>query len=752
MIRSRKRKTSRSTTQLWQGVDTSPSKRLDIDKIIKGDSNHQIVLGVGSTSFTKSDSLAQVGQCVSDQVYSPKGRRWYARKSLPATTKTDSDQDTVRQDRRSFISEIEQLRLLRHKHVARLAGSYNDVEGIAYLMEPVSDTTLDMLLEGDLDHDARILLRQSFGCLAAALGHIHGHSLHIQQLSSDNISVHHGKLVIGGFGALVQNPEDAAYAAPELIDFCDVDESSRDVWALGVIYLKMLMRLHGMRSSEFRYWVHVYSKEAYGMDEQDSLVDCVEKFMASVQGQDRARYQGAAAWTSALLREEPYKRPDCQTLLESILASRHSREFCCTDCRRARASNTTRKNNANLALVKVGHQTLRGLLARIPYVGPKQSHKDYHTGNKTTSGRKTRISPVAEAKSPGCNHANPVSIRGISEEKLPLSRATSSTIVGFVGDSEEWPPITAKFEAMADSRPLFGSAYDDKDQAFMYLQEEWHEGKRFEMSPTTSLLSLPSQSHHTPRETSPARPESNPQPREPDEVLVQNLNRSCIQGKANAIRVHLEEALERRLESACDEAWFNVVHSAGNGHSDCVSIFLEAAGSDFVNRVEPGPGRRTALLLAADDQKLTGADLEELVALLLDHGADPNAVDSRGDHALAKLIRRGGDMSRTVEVIARLQNTDLDKPAGESEDRPLHLAVEQANVAVVSLLLHLGADVDPVNAMGVTPLEALVMQVYNAPGLRASREQAKIVQTLWDFGARKDGVKRFYLAREKGHA
>ncbi|TLD29289.1 hypothetical protein PspLS_03499 [Pyricularia sp. CBS 133598] len=748
LVRSRKRKANRSPTQLLQGTEATQSKRLNIDKIITGDSSHQIVLGVGSTSFTKSDSLGQVGQCVSDQVYTPKGRRWYARKCLPATTNADPDQDMVQQDRSSFISEIEHLDLLRHKHIARLAGSYTDVEGIAYLMEPVSDTTLDMFLEGQLDHDDRILLRQSFGCLAAALGHIHGHSLHIKQLSSENISVHHGKIFIGGFGALVQNPEESAYTAPETGTVGDVDGPSRDAWALGVIYLKILMRLHGMRPSEVRYWVHIYSQEAHGMDEQDSLVDCADKFMAFAEGQGRARYQGAAEWTSALLRDEPYKRPDCQSLLEKIKGSRHSREFCCTECRRAGASNKPRKNNDNLALVRVGHQTLRGLLACIQYFGPKQPRKDYHADNRPASARKTRLPRMSEVKSPGHDHGRPGLLRGRSEEKVPLTRATSSTILGFVGDLEEWSPITTSFETGVEGRPLFAPADDHDSQASTYLQHSQPEDKNCEVSPVPSLFSLPPQSRQPPRENSPTPPESNPPPRESDEVAAQNLNRSCINGEASAIRIHLEEAVERRLDSACHEAWFNAVRGASKRHSDCVRIFLETAGSEFVHRVEPDPDHRTALLLAADSPNIAGADLEDFVGLLLQHGADPNAVDSRGDHALAKLIRRGGNTSRTIEVIARMQSTDLNKPVGGSGDSPLHLAAERANVAVVALLLHLGADVDPVNAKGETPLETVVVQVYDAPGSIASREQAEIVHMLWDSGARKSEVERYYLEKE----
>ncbi|TLS24513.1 hypothetical protein PpBr36_08353, partial [Pyricularia pennisetigena] len=756
MIRSRKRKTDHSSAQLRQGVEAGRSRRLNIERITKGDSSHQIVLGLGRASFTKSDSPGKVGQwfgfqTVSDQVYSPKGRRWYARKSLPGTSKTDLKQDMLQQDHISFINEIEHLRLLRHRHIARLAGSYTDVEGIAYLMEPVSDTTLDMFLEGQLDHDARILLRQSFGCLAAALGHIHGHSLHIEQLSSGNISVHRGKLFIGGFGALVQNPKESAYAAPETRGVCDVDGSSRDVWALGVIYLEILMRLHGMRPSEFRYWVHIYSQEAYGTDKEDSLVDCVDKFMTFVEGQGRPRYQGATAWTSALLREEPNKRPDCQALLQNILDSRYSTEFCCPECRRASVSNTLRQNNNSLALVKVGHETLRGLFACIPYIGAKLPHKKCHSNNSTASARKVRMVPVSEVKGPNHDNARPGLIREITEEELPLTRATSSMMLGFVRDSEEWSPIKTSFEAPAESRPLFASAYDLDDRASACLQHGKPD-KSSELSPIPSRFSTPPQPHRIPRETSPAPPKHDPPPRESDEVVAQNLSRGCIHGEASTVQIHLEEVLERRLDSSCDEAWFKAVRGNTKGHGDCVRIFLEIAGSDLVHRVEPAWGQRTALLVAADNPNLAGANLEELVALLLEHGADPNVVDSRGDHALAKLIRRGGDTSRTIEVIARSQGADLNKPASGSLDSPLHLAVEQANVAVVSLLLHLGANVDPVNANGLTPLEAVVLQVYKAPGLRASQEQAEILQTLWDFGARSDRVRRFYLAQEEGIA
>ncbi|NXI76665.1 ANKR7 protein, partial [Rhipidura dahli] len=79
--------------------------------------------------------------------------------------------------------------------------------------------------------------------------------------------------------------------------------------------------------------------------------------------------------------------------------------------------------------------------------------------------------------------------------------------------------------------------------------------------------------------------------------------------------------------------------------------------------------RRTALMKAVECQQ------EKFVAILLEHGADPNLVDAEGNTAL-------------------------------------HLAVLSGNIAVAGLLLEHGARSDAQNQAGYTPLNLAVSKEH----------------------------------------
>ncbi len=105
----------------------------------------------------------------------------------------------------------------------------------------------------------------------------------------------------------------------------------------------------------------------------------------------------------------------------------------------------------------------------------------------------------------------------------------------------------------------------------------------------------------------------------------------------------------------------------------------------------------TPLMLAA----LYGTP--EMVKLLLDHGADPNAVDKRGASALLFAV---GDARKVEALLARGANVNARTSTGNT---PLIAAAAYTdNLGVVKLLLDKGADLQSVNENNVSALAAAV--------------------------------------------
>ena len=82
-------------------------------------------------------------------------------------------------------------------------------------------------------------------------------------------------------------------------------------------------------------------------------------------------------------------------------------------------------------------------------------------------------------------------------------------------------------------------------------------------------------------------------------------------------------------------------------------------------------------------------DRPELVKILLDHGADPNAVTS-GTPPPLHMACRGQGLLETARVL--IEHNAAYEARWDDGFRPLHYAVESGNLQLVSLLLDVGAD------------------------------------------------------------
>jgi ankyrin repeat protein len=106
----------------------------------------------------------------------------------------------------------------------------------------------------------------------------------------------------------------------------------------------------------------------------------------------------------------------------------------------------------------------------------------------------------------------------------------------------------------------------------------------------------------------------------------------------------------------------------------------------------------------------------ESVRLLLDAGADPNALDQSNETAL-----HYGALSQSTEIVAALLDAGADATViGEILlQSPLHIAAPRENAEIVRLLIAAGSAIEAVDSDGETPLSraAMVGNVANAAAL-----------------------------------
>ncbi|KAL8392915.1 hypothetical protein RB595_002924 [Gaeumannomyces hyphopodioides] len=267
-----------------------------------------------------------------DLVYirTPAPRRWFARKQVSRGHSTQAEEQDL------FV-ELASLRALRHQHVARIAGSYTDLASVAYLMEPVSELSLEtyLNLKSSFDQGNRRFVQQFFGCLAGAVSYMHRPGIGIRHLSTRNIFVSSQyRLFLSGFGATAQHPPEAEYAAPESGDQGQ-DHLASDMWDLGVVFLKTTVWLLGAPPSVFPRWLDSESTEA-GLRPQlwkhkDDILGWVEA-RASPKSPYAGRYQKLVPLVSGLLQSSPHQRPAAHEVAGEVLSWEDWSEFCCAEC------------------------------------------------------------------------------------------------------------------------------------------------------------------------------------------------------------------------------------------------------------------------------------------------------------------------------------------------------------------------------------------------------------------------------------
>lgn len=149
----------------------------------------------------------------------------------------------------------------------------------------------------------------------------------------------------------------------------------------------------------------------------------------------------------------------------------------------------------------------------------------------------------------------------------------------------------------------------------------------------------------------------------------------------------------------------NAVRAGTLRHNKVVQVLLDH-GAD-VNAVHPATGK-TSLHFAIENSYFPG--YTNLIRNLLEHAANPNALDRNKDTPLLQILYGGYEPleKHKRDALACLLQPHLDTdvnvmPPG-TLNMPIHLAVRRRDALAVGMLIHKGSRVNEPNGAGTTPL------------------------------------------------
>jgi len=177
------------------------------------------------------------------------------------------------------------------------------------------------------------------------------------------------------------------------------------------------------------------------------------------------------------------------------------------------------------------------------------------------------------------------------------------------------------------------------------------------------------------------------------------LFRASRLGKSDLVRLLLDRRADPNALDSSGEA--SLQAAARYGHAECLEL-LVAAGAhlDHFPPPESSPYSETALCSAARKQP-------DLAKVLLRYGADPNVSSIARRLPLGMVLAHSGDIELVQLLIQKGADVNALDHAGNT---PLHYAAESGNIPLIRILLDAGANVDSINRQGEPVLCSAILR------------------------------------------
>jgi len=300
------------------------TKSMDLEKGEQGQHRHfrrNEPLPFETKGILGSGGFGQV-----DKVCSLISFREYARKRVHRTSMFGG---RGTEDVKRFVTEIEILKRLKHRHVVEFVGSYTDPKYMGLIMSPVAEMDLSTYLVR-ADAAKHLELRTFFGCLARALEFLHEQNVRHKDIKPSNILVDRGNVLFTDFGLSFDftdadgsttlsmvNGMTPRYCAPE-VAMHEPRNTSSDIWSLGIVFLEMIVVLKS-RTVEYIYeFLKEHgSQQAYVRTNPDALLELIAELKDTGSLSDNR----ALAWVQQMLVIQQQLRPTAASLVASIITA-----------------------------------------------------------------------------------------------------------------------------------------------------------------------------------------------------------------------------------------------------------------------------------------------------------------------------------------------------------------------------------------------------------------------------------------------
>jgi serine/threonine protein kinase len=262
------------------------TKTIDLEKGEYG--KHRSFAGDEDLPFQSKALLGRGGFSKVDKVLSRLSYKEYARKLIHRQSFFGQEKDAMK----TFLSELEILKRLKHHHIVKLVGSYTVPKYLCLIMSPVADCNLSEFLEMvPTNPDRKLPLRGFFGCLTAALVYLHGKRIRHKDIKPQNILIKDDTVLFTDFGisldwsnmtrSTTEGPTafTRKYCAPEVADL-GPRNSSADIWSLGCVFLEMMTVLKGETIATMRSFFENHGSQVYrycdNLDALGQWIDVIE--------------------------------------------------------------------------------------------------------------------------------------------------------------------------------------------------------------------------------------------------------------------------------------------------------------------------------------------------------------------------------------------------------------------------------------------------------------------------------------------